>query len=45
MSPANGTSEYSQFISKVDACNQAQYRMIPSANVKTMRLSTAVSGE
>jgi len=45
MSPANGTSEYNLFVVEVDACNQAQSRMIPSANVKTMRLSTAVSGE
>ena len=41
MTPANGTSEYSWLVSEVDACNQAQYRMLPSANVKAMRVSTA----
>lgn len=45
VTPANGTSEYSSPVSEVDACNQAQYRMPPSANVKAMRVSTAVSGE
>lgn len=27
------------------ACNQAAYRMLPSANFKAMRMSTAGSGE
>jgi len=39
------SSSFSSRISEVDACNQAQYRMIPSANVKTMHLSTAVRGQ
>ena len=45
VTPANGTSEYSSPVSEVDACNQAQYRMPPSAIVTAMRLSTAISGE
>ncbi|MBD2422048.1 hypothetical protein [Cyanobium sp. FACHB-13342] len=45
VTPVNTTTEYSSPVSEVDACNQAQYRMPPSAIVKAMRVSTAISGE
>jgi hypothetical protein len=45
VTPAQSPTEYSSPVSEVDACNQAQYRMPPSAIVKAMRVSTAITGE
>lgn len=45
VTPTRGSAEYSSPISEVDACNQAQYRMPPSAMATAMQLSTAISGE